>query len=367
MDENSEIPVVMSRKPNKFRFRVLGDDKIKMRSGLVVMSEVKREPIEWLWEPYIPLGRITILGGDPGAGKSFITTAISATLSRGESLPGERENIREPMSILMLNAEDDPADTLQPRLSNLHANLQKIFVSSEDIILDADGLRTIEEMLDETEAKLLIIDPIVAFLGPKVDMNRANEVRHIMKSIARIARKRNIAVLIVRHNRKAMAGAAAGKAIYNGMGSIDFTAAVRSELAVLEAPRSGVKFMNHIKANSGKEGPSLIYEIEALDDGTGLFHWKGFAEQPGHQSASTISRTFRDETKVKLWIHDTLKNSPDGLPTNEILSLGKLAGYSQTKLEHAKKGVALSTKRGDSWHWYLDPNGVVHDKDGVIE
>lgn len=367
MDENLEKPIQISRKPNKFRFRTLGDDKIKLRSGLIVMQDVKREPIEWLWEPYIPFGRITILGGDPGAGKSFITTAISATLSRGESLPGERENIRSPMNILMLNAEDDPADTLQPRLSNLHADLTKIFVSTEDIVLDEDGLNAIDQMLDETEAKLLIIDPIVAFLGPKVDMNRANEVRHIMKSIARIARRRNIAVLIVRHNRKAMAGAAAGKAIYNGMGSIDFTAAVRSELAVLEAPRSGIKFMNHIKANSGKEGPSLMYEIEALDDGTGLFRWTGIAAEPGQTTAAGISRTFKDEKKAKLWIHDTLKDAPNGMLTNEILERGKLAGFSQTKLEHAKKGVALSSKRSDGWYWYLDPKGVVHDEPSVVE
>lgn len=333
-----------------------------------MMSEVKREPIEWMWNPYIPLGRITMLGGDPGAGKSFITTAISAALTRGDPLPGEEESTREPMTVLMLNAEDDPGDTLQPRLSNLRADLTKIFVSSEDIILDADGLQAIDEMIEETGAKLVIIDPIVAFLGPKMDMNRANEVRSIMKGIARIARRRNIAVIVVRHNRKQAAGVP-GKAIYNGMGSIDFTAAVRSELAVQES-KSGVKFMNHIKANSGKEGPSIRYEIEPLADGTGLFHWGEIvigSTVTANGRSPNLSRTFKDEGKVKAWIHDQLIQSPDGLSVREILTRGQLTGFSQTKLEHAKKGIAVSAKRSDGWYWKLNTSvPIEHDADGVV-
>lgn len=334
-----------------------------------MMSEIKREPIEWLWEPYIPLGRITMLGGDPGAGKSFITTAISAALTRGDSLPGELDHVRDPMSVLMLNAEDDPADTLQPRLSNLHADLTKVFISSEDIILDADGLTAIDEMVEETGAKLLIIDPVVAFLGPKMDMNRANEVRPIMKGIARIARRRNIAIVVVRHNRKAAAGAP-GKAIYNGNGSIDFTAAVRSELAVTET-KNGVKFMNHIKTNSGKMGPSIRYEIEALDDGTGLFRWGdivlGNPNVANNPSKPILAKSYKNEGQVKIWIHDMLKNHPDGLLMKEIISMGQLVGYSQTKLEHAKKGIAVSAKRPDGWYWRLDTSAPVeHDADGVV-
>lgn len=365
MEEEDEFPSKISRTPGKFRFRVLGGKELKLRSGLIMMNAVEFEEIEWLWEPYVPLGRLTMLGGDPGAGKSFITTALASALSRGESLPGEDEGIREPMNVLLLNAEDDPGDTLKPRLRNLQADQTRIAVSTEDIILDEDGLQAISEMIEQTGAKLVVIDPIVAFLGPKVDMNRANEVRHIMKSLGRLAKKKKIAIVVVRHNRKQPAGAAGGKAIYAGNGSIDFTAAVRSELAVTES-KNGNKFLNHIKANSGMRGASIQYDILPLADGSGLFRWGSIV--PEVSAATGLTRTFKDENAVKVWIHDMLKDFPDGRPMKEIIELGKLAGYSQTKLEHVKKGIALSAKRGDGWYWTLNKSAPVdHDADGVVE
>ena len=320
-------------------------------------SQIKREDIVWFWDPYIPLGRLTMLGGDPGAGKSFITTAIAAALSRGDSLPGEPEGVRGPTVTLMLNAEDDPADTLRPRLENLHADMTKIWLSTEDIILDADGFETIREMVADTDAKLLIIDPIVAFLGPKVNMNNANEVRHIMKGLALMAKKLNIAIVVVRHNRKAPAGAAAGKAIYAGNGSIDFTAATRSELAVTEG-KNGVKFMNHIKTNSGRRGPSIQYSIEAMADGSGLFRWGEFVVMMSGQPAG-LSKKFKGESEVQAWLFDLLRQHPDGLAAKSIFEMGKMKNYSQTKLEHVKKGVAVSERMAGEWVWKLDPNTKV--------
>lgn len=363
-----EIPSKINRKPGVYKFRTPDDDTMRPRSALVSFSQIKREDIVWFWDPYIPLGRLTMLGGDPGAGKSFITTAIAAALSRGDSLPGEEEGVRGPTVTLMLNAEDDPADTLRPRLENLHADMTKIWLSTEDIILDADGFETIREMVADTDAKLLIIDPIVAFLGPKVNMNNANEVRHIMKGLARMAKKLNIAIVVVRHNRKAPAGASSGKAIYAGNGSIDFTAATRSELAVTEN-RNGLKFMNHIKTNSSRKGKSIQYSIEPLADGSGLFQW-GPMVDTNSMGGGTVSRTFKDEEKVQTWLFDLLKEHPEGLPAKAVFELGRLQKYSQTKLEHVKKGVAVSSRIAGEWVWKLDITKTApleHDADGVVE
>jgi DNA repair protein RadA/Sms len=346
-----EIPSKINRKPGTYKFRTIDDDTMRPRSALMPFSQIKREDIRWFWEPYIPLGRLTMLGGDPGAGKSFITTAIAAALSRGESLPGEPDGVRGPTVTLMLNAEDDPSDTLRPRLENLNADMTKIWISTEDIILDADGFETVREMVKDTGAKLLIIDPIVAFLGAKMNMNNANEVRHIMKGIARMAKRLDIAIVVVRHNRKAPAGAAAGKAIYAGNGSIDFTAATRSELAVTET-KNGMKFMNHIKTNSGRKGPSIQYEIVSMPDGSGLFRWGDFVVT---MNATGLSKRFMNEAEVQAWLFDLLRAHPDGVQAKEVFSLGKLKGYSQTKLEHVKKGVALSNRIGGEWVWTLDP------------
>jgi len=319
------------------------------------MSDVEETKIEWLWEPYIPFGRLTMLGGDPGSGKSFITAAITAMVSQGGSLPGDKEEAREPMNVLMLSVEDDPADTLRPRLRALGANLTKIVFSTEDIVLDTEGLQAIREMIRDSNAKLAILDPIVAFLGAKMDMNRANEVRTVMKGLARIAKEENVAILIVRHNRKEGTNGSTGKAIYSGMGSIDFTASVRSELAVTEA-KTGIKFLNHIKANSGRKGNSLTYTITSYPDGSPNFQWGGFAAWPPHTAETkiVISKRFKNEYKIKRWLYDLLVQHPKGELAKNVFAKGELSGYSQTKLEHAKKGLASSFRAGSEWYWLLE-------------
>lgn len=369
LEEELEEKPVLSRKPNKFRFRTVEEPELRDYDGPIAFSDIQIERIDWFWYPYIPLGRITMIGGDPGAGKSFITTALAAGASRGDSFPGEEADVREPMNTLLLSVEDDPNDTIKPRLQNLHANQKKVFISPKDIILDVAGLSSIRDMVRQKKIKLLIIDPIVAFLGAKMDMNKANEVRPLMRGLYHIAKDMNIAVVVVRHNRKVGAGVKEGKAIYSGSGSIDFTASVRSELAVSE-DRNGNKFMNHIKTNSGKMGPSIRYEIIEMEDGTGLFKWGEVVTGPlAHAMKAGISKRFKNETIIKRWLFDLLTQAPEGELAKNIFAKGMLHGYSQTKLEHVKKGLALSVKSGHEWVWKLDPAASLTleaDADGVI-
>lgn len=361
MEENPTL----SRKPHpSFRFRPVEEVELRSRWEPKMFAEVKVEKINWFWYPYVPVGRLTILGGDPGQGKSFITTAIAAAASRGEDLPGDFTE-HEPRNTLMLSAEDDPGDTIKPRLINLNADQRRIFVNTDYIPLDADGIAGIREMVDQTDAKLLTIDPIVAYLGARMDMNRANEVRPIMKSLADIARDKQIAIIVVRHNRKVSAGGKEGKAIYAGQGSIDFTAAVRSELQVGEA-KNGRRYLNHIKTNAGPIGKSINYTI---DDG--IFHWGDMVEVPAEFASGgpTISRKFKNEATIRQWLFDELTQMPDGDLAKNIIAKGQMAGHSQTKLEHVKRGVAVSAKRGQEWYWVLDPraiSAIAHDEDGVV-
>jgi DNA repair protein RadA/Sms len=313
-------------------------------------TEVQIERVEWLWYPYIPFRKLTLLGGDPGMGKSFISQAIAAAVSQGEALPGQGNSDRSGRNVLMLAGEDDPGDTLKPRLISLNADLSRIAVSGDDIRLDADGLAIIRAMMAETEASLFIIDPIVAYLGAKLDMNRSNEVRPMLKGLASIAHDFNAAGLIVRHLRKASTNGSKSKALYAGMGSIDFTAAVRSELQVEEA-KNGKKYMNHVKTNIGPVGRSIQYGIE--DD---EFSWGEIAEvKPNFSSAPVISTRFAKEDDASRIIYDMLKDAPDGLPSNDLYAYARARGISERTMKRAKEGLAVTIKTEKGWIWKLIP------------
>lgn len=327
----------------------------KKRWRIKHAEDIKPVAIDWLWYPYLPTGKLTILGGDPGQGKSYISLALAAAGSRGDALPGQDMGEQKQFSSLLIAGEDDLGDTVVPRLKGLRADLRYIGLFDDNFVLDDAGLAGIREMMEESRARLLVIDPIVAFLGEKMDMNRANEVRPRMKKLADIGKDFNAAVLVVRHMRKQPANARSGKAIYNGMGSIDFTAAVRSELQVDEA-KDGRKYLNHIKANAGPKGKSIPYTIE-----DGHFEWGSpvsFPSSNGMLSQVRISTRLINEDSTRRWLFDTLKDKPDGISSSDIMLMGKAAGHSQTRLEHVKRGLVLSVRENNTWMWKLDPQST---------
>lgn len=199
----------------------------KTELKLIKMSEVQSQEIEWLWFPFIPYGKLTIIQGDPGDGKTTLVLNISAKLSRGERLD-ENMNITESVNIIYQTAEDGLADTVKPRLELAGADCERIAVIDES----EKSLSMIDERLEEaivrTHAKLLILDPIQAYLGGGMDMNRANEARDMTKKLGALAEKYKCAIILIGHMNKA----SGNKAAYRGMGSIDFFAVARSVLLV---------------------------------------------------------------------------------------------------------------------------------------
>jgi len=316
----------------------------KPRKGLnyKVLQEVETEEVKWLWYPYIPAGKLSLLEGDPGQGKSWITCALAADISAGRKLPGQREAL-PPQKVLMLSAEDGLGDTIRPRIEAMQGNLGNIIVSDDFFILDAEGIRDLEDLMRKVSATIVFMDPIVAYMGAKVDMHRANEVRGLMTALAEAGKNTGSAIVAVRHLRKATGG----KAIYSGIGSIDFTAAVRSVMQVQET-KSGTKFMYHAKHNLTPKGPSLGYRMVE-----NRFEWQGelIEEQEGDKKVSTKALSV---ARAEIFLFDFLKDGPKY--AMDLMEAAAVHGISAPALNRAKKGVPFSKKSADTghWMWYLE-------------
>ena len=199
----------------------------KTELKMIRMSEVESQEVKWLWYPFIPYGKPTIIQGDPGDGKTTLVLNIAAKLSKGECLDSDMD-VQEPVNVIYQTAEDGLADTVKPRLEIAGADCEKILVIDESDKSLSMADERLEEALAKTEAKVLILDPIQAYLGGGMDMNRANEARDMTKKLGALAEKYQCAILLIGHMNKA----SGNKAAYRGMGSIDFFAVARSVLLV---------------------------------------------------------------------------------------------------------------------------------------
>lgn len=165
------------------------EQKIELK--MIRMSEVQSQEIEWLWYPFIPYGKLTIIQGDPGDGKTTMVLNLAAKLSKGEALD-ENMKVTEPVNVIYQTAEDGLADTVKPRLELAGADCERIIVIDES----DKSLSMVDERLEEaivrTGARLLILDPIQAYLGGGMDMNRANEARDMTKKLGALAEKQSV-------------------------------------------------------------------------------------------------------------------------------------------------------------------------------
>lgn len=240
--------------------------EINTELKMIHFSEVEAQQIKWLWYPFIPYGKLSIVQGDHGDGKSTLILNIAAKLSRGECID-ENMNITEPVNVIYQTAEDGLADTVKPRLEAANANCSRISIideSDKSVSMTDDR---IEEAIKRENAKLCIFDPIQAYLGGDTDMNRANEAREMTKKLGSIAERTGCAIVLIGHMNKG----SGAKAAYRGMGSIDFFDVARSVMLVgrIEG-QSNLRAMIQIKNNLAAFGHPKAFEL--AEDG---FHWLG--------------------------------------------------------------------------------------------
>jgi putative DNA primase/helicase len=317
--------------------------------GLVCFADVEPQPVAFLWHPYLPLGKVTLLEGDPGQGKSWITAELAAAGSTGRAFPGG--DPRAPFKSLLLTVEDGLADTIRPRLDALGADPAKAFAYALPLHFgEAADLATLDALLSILRPRLVVVDPIVAFLGASTDLYRANEVRSIMAPLAALAERHACALLAVRHLNKAKSG----RSIYAGQGSIDFTAAARSVLLAGSAPDDPrQRALVHIKSNLAAPGPTCGFRLEA-----GAFSWTGPSRLTAADLLAAESRAedLGAEDEACAFLREALRDGPR--TAREITAGARDSGISEITLRRARRREGIEIGRrgfgpGGAWVWSL--------------
>lgn len=234
------------------------NEEQKVELKLIHMEEVVSKEVSWLWYPYIPYGKITVIEGDPGEGKTTLVLKLAAMLSKGLPLPCDDDRPYEPIHIIYQTAEDGIDDTIKPRLEQNGADCSMIRVIDETEKELSMTDERLEQAIVETNAKLIILDPIQAYIGATVDMHRANEIRPVLKKLGMIAEKYQCAVILIGHMNKA----SGSKSTYRGLGSIDIQATARSVLLVARLrDKPNIRIMAQDKSSLAPAGDAIGFEM----------------------------------------------------------------------------------------------------------
>ena len=255
---------------------------------IIRMSDVELTPVEWLWKPYLPFGKLSVLQGNPGEGKTYFAMHLAAACTNGKLLPNMER--MEPFNVIYQTAEDGLGDTVKPRLIEAGADLDRVLVIDDsDVQLTLSDER-IEKAIIENNARLVIIDPIQAYLGADVDMNRANEVRPIFMRLGQVAQRTGCAILLIGHLNKA----AGMQSQQRGLGSIDIAAAVRSVMFIGKLKHDPtMRILTHEKSSLAPPGASLAFSLG--DEGG--FRWVGEYDITADEMLSGIE--LQRETKTQ--------------------------------------------------------------------
>ena len=338
---------------------------------LVRMADVRAERVSWLWPGRIALGKLTLIAGDPGLGKSFLTLDIASRVSTGAGWPDAIGASCSPGGVVLLSAEDDPADTIRPRLDAAGADLSRISVveavhsgrrdagpSVRTFDLSRD-LPALEQAIRATlDCRLVVIDPVTAYLG-KSDSHNNADIRGLLAPLADLAARHRVAVLGVTHLNKS----GAGSAVYRTMGSLAFVAAARAAWAVVaDKDDPGRRLVLPIKNNLAPNHGGLAYT---------------FVDSPGHDQPQlawedgTVTISADDALSVERggersvvddavdWLRELLADGPRAMRDVEEDARG--AGYSIAALRRAKAVLGVVSRKpafGGPWEWSLPGEGA---------
>lgn len=328
------------------------NEQQKVELKLIHMEDVVSKEVEWLWYPYIPYGKITIIEGDPGEGKTTLVLKLAAALSGGLPLPCDDDKEYEPIHIIYQTAEDGIEDTIKPRLEKAGADCSMIRVIDEtdkELSMTDDRL---EQAIIETKARLIILDPIQAYIGATVDMHRANEIRPVLKHLGIIAEKHNCAIILIGHMNKA----SGSKSTYRGLGSIDIQATARSVLLVARfRDKPNIRIMAHDKSSLAPAGDAIGFEMTE-DNGMVCIG-------PYDITIDELLSDNEGRGKKKLDIAENFIKEYFGtnkvIPSNEIMMEAAKRSIKRNTLLSAKKKLGITSDKEKAedgtiyWTWVM--------------
>lgn len=338
------------------------------------VADIQTEPLRWLWTKRMPLGKLTIVSGDPGLGKSLVTLAIAAVVSRGGIWPCNEGNA--PIGdVVLISAEDDPADTLRPRLEAAGADLQRIHVLDQVSYSDEDGVtRNRPWSFRDTEAldyllvskptcKLVVIDPLSAYLAG-ADSHKNSDVRSLLAPLAELAARRAVAVLTVSHLNKG-----AGPAMYRTSGSLAFVAAARAAYAVAkDKDDPGRRLVLPIKCNLSADSSGLAYQIGVAPNGSPVVEWESQVVSITAEEALDADHEKYggqgERQEAMEWLREYLADGPRS--ARQVRTAAQDAGLSWITVRRAKDALGIRpTKAGfnGGWEWALPAKMLAKGED----
>lgn len=344
----------------------------------VCIAKLEAKPVDWLWRDYIPAGMLTLIDGDPGLGKSFLTIDLAARVSRGLPMPPHGgAPIAEPAGVLLCNAEDDPARTIRPRLEAAGADLQRVHLpdvraaegQARPVVLP-DDLPELETIIVAHGVRLVVIDPFMAFLAGAVDSHKDSDIRHVLHRLKDMAERTRAAIVIVRHLNKMVS---VGDPMYRGGGSIGIIGAARSAFLIGRRPQEdGHRVLARVKGNLCPEPPALAFRI-----GEGRLGWIGETDLRAEDLLARRSSPGRPADAIeeaKTFLADAL--AAGERLARDVEAEAERQGISGRTLERAKRDLGIIAIRpvssGGPWGWRLPgeaakttPAGPTHNFGGV--
>ena len=329
------------------------------------LADIETRPVSWLWTGYAPLGKLTILEGHPGMGKSLVLSDLIARITTGRTMPdGSASDLPGPANVLLLASEDDASDTLRPRLEAAGADLNRVYLWETIVSDDVSRLPALPEdtgtlasVVVEADVKLVVVNPLMSFLSPRIDAWKDAEVRRVLTPLAVLAADLGIAVVAVRHWTKSPTL----NPLHRGSGSIAFSAAARSVLMVGQHPEDDdLRVLVSLKSNLGPRPPALAFEIEQAGTAP-VVRWRG----PVDLATTDLTSAGRDPSPVRSAVLAYVKGAGRPVHSKEVAeALGLTGTTARWHLHEAVKAGQLVRVGAGLYRPAAGSNGTTHN--GVV-